>query len=70
MRGGGRVPKKFGKPSASGSTPGMKNVVLTPSGAVIAGCSRTSGAASRLPAISNRMGVPPAEEKSSMSGGL
>ncbi|MDQ3581446.1 MAG: hypothetical protein M3495_07440 [Pseudomonadota bacterium] len=64
------VPKKFGKPSASGSTPGMKNVVLAPSGAVIAGCARTSGVASRFPAVSKKMGVPPAEEDVSMSGGL
>jgi len=62
------VPKKFGKPVPSVSLP--KNVVSTPSGAVMSGCWRTSGVASRFPAVLNRMGVPPAEENASMSGGF
>jgi len=36
----------------------------------MAGCWRFSGVASRLPAMSKKMGMPPAEEKSSMSGGV
>ncbi len=63
------VPKKFGKPVESESFP-PKNVVSTPSGAVMSGCWRTSGMASRLPAVSKRMGVPPADENVSMSGGF
>ena len=63
------VPKKFGKPVPSGSLP-PKKVVSAPSGAEMAGCARTSGVASRLPAVSNRMGVPPADENVSISGGL
>jgi hypothetical protein len=53
----------------SGSLP-PKNVVSAPSGAVIAGCSRASGVASRFPAVSKRMGLPPADENASMTGGV
>src|SRR5437870_7639152 len=64
------VPKKFGKPSASGSTLSKKKVVFAPSGATISGLSaRGSGVARRLPARSNRMGVVPDEEKDSNTGG-
>jgi hypothetical protein len=63
------VPTKFGKPVPSGSIP-PKNVVSAPSGAVMSGCWRTSGGASRCPAVSKRMGLPPAEEKPSMRGGF
>src|SRR4029077_3077560 len=62
------VPKKFGNPSPSVSVP--KNVVSTPSGAMISGLSeRASGVASRLPDKSNRIGVVPDEEKDSKTGG-
>ena len=63
------VPTKFGKRVPSGSLP-PKNVVSAPSGAVIAGCSRTSGVAIRFPAVSKRMGLPPADENASMTGGV
>jgi hypothetical protein len=36
----------------------------------MSGCCRTCAVDSRLPAVSKRMGVPPADEKFSMSGGL
>jgi len=41
------VPKKFGRPLPSESNP--KNVVSTPSAAVICGVCRTSGVFRRLP---------------------
>jgi hypothetical protein len=72
MRGGGaaaEVPEKFGKPVTSGPL-APKKVVSAPSGAEMAGCPRTSGVARRFPAVSKRMGVPPAEEKFSMSCGF
>src|SRR5262249_37387966 len=62
------VPKKFGKPS--GSTSRLpKNVVLAPSGATISGFTRICGIAKRLPAVSKMIGVDPAEENGSRSGG-
>src|SRR5437870_3202998 len=62
------VPKKFGLPLPSLSKP--KNVVSPPSGAVMSGVCRMTGEARRLPAVSKRIGVPPAEEKDSTTGGL
>ena len=61
MRGGGGGPEEVRETGAIRVTP-AKNVVSAPSGAVMSGCWRTSGVASRLPAVSKRMGVPPAEE--------
>ena len=63
------VPKKLGKPSPSMSTP--KNVVSAPSGATISGLfAQGSGVPSRVPAVLNRIGVFPPEEKNSRIGGL
>src|SRR5262249_58320869 len=67
------VPKKFGKESASPFGPVVslpKKLVLTPSGAVIAGVSRTSGDDRICPALSTQMLVGPPEEKLSTTGGL
>jgi hypothetical protein len=61
------VPKKLGKPFPSVSVP--KKVVSPPSGATISGLDPISALASRLPAESKRIGVPPAEEKESNTGG-
>ena len=65
------VPKKFGKPYglARESKRGQKNVVSVPSGATISGFRRICGIAKRLPAVSKRIGVGPAEENGSKSGG-
>ena len=63
------VPEKLGKPSASISNPGMKNVVLVLSGATISGLRRICGIAKRWPAVSKMIGVDPAEENGSKSGG-
>src|SRR4051794_4972954 len=64
------VPKKLGRPSPSKSCPGKKKVVLPPSGAVNRGDWRVTWAPSRLPSLSNRIGVPPTEENDSICGGL
>src|SRR2546423_11469055 len=67
------VPKKFGRVSASPSAPVVsspKKLVLTPSGAAIAGVSRTSGDDRICPAALTQMLVGPPEEKLSISGGL
>src|SRR4051794_36507507 len=45
-------------------------VVEPPSGATKSTLLRSSGAARRVPLLANRMGVPPEDEKFSMSGGL
>ena len=69
------VPKKLGKVSVSEPLPGSamsepKKVVLAPSGAMMRGLLRKMGLARRVPAVSNRIGVPPADEEPSASGGL
>ena len=63
------VPKNSGKvPGAA--APGGKNVVSTPSGALMSGLRRMIGTASRLPDRSKKMGVPPADEDVASTGGL
>ena len=57
------VPKKFGFPSPSTSYP--KNVVFTPSTAVICGVRRTSGSTRRSPFLSKNTTAGPGELKSS-----
>src|SRR6056297_771447 len=59
------VPKKFGNPSGSTSEP--KKVVFVPSTQVISGFWRET--LTGFPAASNRIGVGPAEENDSSSGG-
>ena len=61
--------QKFGNPSSSTSTPGAKKVVLVPSGATIPGLSRTKGGLIDPPEVSKRIGVDPAEENDSSTGG-
>src|SRR5262249_60010521 len=48
---------------------GEKIVVATPSGATISGLLRITGAATRWPVASNRIGVGPAAENGSGTGG-
>ncbi len=62
------VPQKFGTLSGSRSTPETKNVVFAQSGATISGLlARESDIG--LPAMSKRIGVPPAEEYEFKRGG-
>src|SRR5437762_1557321 len=62
------VPKKLGKVSPSLSWKPKKEV-LTPSTATICGFLRVRGLARRVPLRSKRMGVLPAEEYFSSTGG-
>ena len=62
------VPKKFGNVSGSCGISELKNVVLPPSGPTISGLSRISLVG--VPSVSNSIGVGPADEKASKSGGL
>src|SRR5215470_233745 len=45
-------------------------VVLTSSGPMTSGFRRTTGVARRWPAVSKKIGVPPAEENVSSTGGV
>src|SRR4029079_2119191 len=61
---------KWSPSSSSKLESEMKKVVLPPSGPVTHGFCRTSGAARRRPRLSKKMGILPADEKSSAQAGL
>src|SRR5689334_10711363 len=59
------VPWKFGNPSRSGSSPGMKKLVLAPSGAAMSGPPISGPPAIRLPALSKITVIGPLDVKPS-----